>query len=179
MLCHQRNRLCSVGSTIHIYKAQRRRTSDMETFCFCCSGNSRSSSSGLPGCSRVRSSPFFIRRFKVGINRRCWVLCIRIFCHHFQLCFNGFYLCGDTGKHSRGSEWAEVHSGNASISPLLMLMCVREAIRHKIINMKQEKRSLKTNYVFISPGRVLHVIYPYIVSPETETLGTISVLVRK
>lgn len=89
-------RLCSAGSTIYIYTVQRRRTSDVETICFCCSGNSRPSSSRLPGCSRVRSSPFFIRWFKVGINRRCWVLCIRIFCHHFQLCFNGFYLCSDT-----------------------------------------------------------------------------------
>ena len=118
-------RLCSAGSTIHIYKAQRRRTADVETFCFCCSGNARPSSSRLPGCSRVRRSPFFIRWFKVGINRCCWVLCIRIFCHHFQLCFNGFYLGRDTGKHSRGSEWAEEHAENASISPL-WCWCVLE-----------------------------------------------------
>lgn len=90
---------CAVGSTIHIYKVQRRRTSNMETICFCCSGNSPSSSR-LPGCSRVRSSPFLIWWFKVGINRCCWILCVRIFCHHFQLRFNGFYLCSDTGKRT-------------------------------------------------------------------------------
>lgn len=66
--------------------------------CFCCYSNSQPSSSRFPSCSGIRSSPFFIWWFKVGINRRCWVLCIRIFCHHFQLCFNGFDLRSDTVK---------------------------------------------------------------------------------
>lgn len=66
--------------------------------------HSRASSSRFPGSSGVRSSPFLIRRFEVGINGGCSVLCIWIFCHHFQLGFNSLYLCTDTGKRKSGRE---------------------------------------------------------------------------
>lgn len=91
--------LCCWQNHSHL-QVQWRRTSNVEPICFCCSGKSPSSPR-LPGCSAVRSSPFLVWWFKVRINRCCWVLCIRILCHHFQLRFNGFYLCSNTGKRKR------------------------------------------------------------------------------
>lgn len=64
--------------------------------CFCRDGDLQPSSSGLPCCSRIWSSPSFLWWLEVGIHWSSWILRIRVFRHHLQLCFNGFDLGGDT-----------------------------------------------------------------------------------